>query len=90
MGAPTGLTASVSGRDITARWTPGDGATSQVPVVVNVADDTDYCLGALSSDASSYTCADLTEGATYVVMVIALGPGSSTGYRLSSILRVTL
>ena len=45
-------------------WTPPAAGTSQVAVVVNVADDTDYCLDTLPGiDASTYTCADRTAGA---------------------------
>ena len=87
LGAPTGLTTSVSGRNITVNWTPGYGTTAQVPIIVNAADDTDYCLTALSASASSYTCSNRTEGATYVALVIALGQNGSSSF---SFVRVTL
>ena len=50
-------------------------------VVVNVVDDTDYCLEVdFTGTANSYQCAGRTEGETYVVLVIALdGEG---GYAL--------
>ena len=50
-------------------------------MVVNVLDDTDYCLGFdATGGASSHECPGLSSGATYVVLVIALdGAG---GYRL--------
>ena len=50
-------------------------------VVVNVVDDTDYCLEVdFTGTANSYQCAGRTEGETYVVLVIALdGAG---GYAL--------
>ena len=71
--APTDVMATSSDGTITVSWTPGSGAASQVMVVVNVLDDTDYCLGfdPTGSD-SSYECAGVTAGATYVVLVIAL------------------
>ena len=62
-------------------WTPGSGASSQVIVAVNVLDDTDYCLGFdPTGGASSHECPGLSNGETYVVLVIALdGEG---GYAL--------
>ena len=42
--APTDVVATSADGTITVTWTPGSGAASQV-VVVNVLDDTDYCLG---------------------------------------------
>ena len=62
-------------------WTPAMNAASQVVIVVNAADDTDFCLGSLSGTASSYTCstADAATGSNYVGLVIALdGQGGST------------
>ena len=82
---PTGVMATVDAAGVpTVTWTPGDAATSQVVIVVNAADDTDYCLGVVAGDASSHTCTDaLTSGATYVVLVIALdGQG---GYELGNV-----
>ena len=44
-------------------WTPPAAGTAQVAVVVNAADDTDYCLDTLPGlDASRYTCAGRTAG----------------------------
>ena len=79
--APTNVAATSEGEKITVSWTPGAGAASQVIVAVNVLDDTDYCLGDdATGSASSHDCPDLTIGATYVVLVIALdGAGD---YRL--------
>ena len=71
--SPTDVVATSSGETITVLWTPGSGAASQVMVVVNVVDDTDYCLGFdVTGSGSSYECAGVTAGATYVVLVIAL------------------
>ena len=79
--APTDVAAAFSDGSITVSWTPGSGAASQVTVVVNVLDDTDYCLGFdATGSGSSYECEGVTAGATYVVLVIALdGEG---GYAL--------
>ena len=79
--APTMVAASSSGGTVTVMWTPGAQAASQVIVVVNHADTTDYCLEVdLTGTADSQVCDDLTVGATYVVLVIALdGQG---GYML--------
>ena len=79
--APTDVMATSSDGTITVSWTPGSGAASQVMVVVNVLDDTDYCLGFdATGSGSSYECEGVTAGATYVVLVIALdGQG---GYAL--------
>ena len=58
-------------------------------VVVNVADDTDYCLDTLPGlDASTYTCAGRTAGATYVALLIVLLPDG--GYTLANIVRFDL
>ena len=78
--APTDVMATSSDGTITVSWTPGSGAASQVIVVVNVLDDTDYCLGFdATGSGSSYECEGVA-GATYVVLVIALdGQG---GYAL--------
>ena len=78
---PTNVAASAADGTITATWTPGNAAASQVIVVVNVLDDTDYCLEVdFTGTAISYQCAGRTEGETYVVLVIALdGEG---GYAL--------
>ncbi len=63
-------------------WTPAANATSQIAIVVNVADDTDFCLApSLAASASSYTCTGVsgTAGTAYVGLVIALdGSGEST------------
>ena len=56
-------------------WTPAANAASQIAIVINAADDADYCLApALSGSTASYTCSDVsaTAGATYVGLVIAL------------------
>ncbi len=74
---------------IALSWTPPAAGTSQVAVVVNVADDTDYCLDTLPGlDASSYTCADRTAGQTYVALLIVLLPDG--GYTLANIVRFEL
>ena len=71
--APTDVMATSSDGTITVMWTPGSGSASQVTVVVNVLDDTDYCLGFdPTGSGSSYECEGVTAGATYVVLVIAL------------------
>ena len=70
-------------------WTPPAAGTSQVAVVVNVSDDTDYCLDTLPGlDASSYTCAGRRAGATYVALLIVLLPDG--GYTLANIVRFDL
>ena len=70
---PTNVAASAADGTITVTWTPGNAAVSQVIVVVNVADDTDYCLEVdFTGTANSYQCAGRTEGETYVALVIAL------------------
>ena len=78
---PTSVSASAADGTITVTWTPGNAAASQVIVVVNVVDDTDYCLEVdFTGTANSYQCAERTEGETYVALVIALdGEG---GYAL--------
>ena len=78
---PTNVAASAADGTITVTWTPGNAAASQVIVVVNVVDDTDYCLEVdFTGTANSYQCAGRTEGEIYVVLVIALdGAG---GYAL--------
>ena len=74
---------------IALSWTPPAAGTSQVAVVVNVADDTDYCLDTLPGlDASSYTCAGRIAGATYVALLIVLLPDG--GYTLANIVRFDL
>ena len=74
---------------IALSWTPPAAGTSQVAVVVNVADDTDYCLDTLPGlDASTYTCAGRTAGATYVALLIVLLPDG--GYTLANIVRFDL
>ena len=71
--APTDVVATSADGTITVSWTPGSGAASQVMVVVNAIDDTDYCLGFdATGSVSSYECEGVTAGATYVVLVIAL------------------
>ena len=70
-------------------WTPPAAGTSQVAVVVNAADDTDYCLETLPGlEASSYTCAGRTAGQTYVALLIVLLPDG--GYTLANIVRFEL
>ena len=70
-------------------WTPPAAGTAQVAVVVNAADDTDYCLDTLPGlDASTYTCADRTAGQTYVALLIVLLPDE--GYTLANIVRFEL
>ena len=61
-------------------WTTPAGAAAQIAIVVNAADDTDFCLAPLGGDASSYTCSRSdTTGKTYVGLVIAQdGRGGST------------
>ena len=74
---------------IALSWTPPAAGASQVAVVVNIADDTDYCLDTLPGlDASTYTCADRTAGATYVALLIVLLPDG--GYTLANIVRFDL
>ena len=74
---------------IALSWTPPAAGSSQVAVVVNVADDTDYCLDTLPGlDASSYTCAGRTAGQTYVALLIVLLPDG--GYTLANIVRFEL
>ena len=74
---------------IALSWTPPAAGTSQVAVVVNVADDTDYCLDTLPGlDTSSYTCAGRTAGQTYVALLIVLLPDG--GYTLANIVRFDL
>ena len=74
---------------IALSWTPPAAGASQVAVVVNVADDTDYCLDTLPGlDASTYTCAGRTAGATYVALLIVLLPDG--GYTLANIVRFDL
>ena len=70
-------------------WTPPAAGTAQVAVVVNVADDTDYCLDTLPGlEASSYTCTGRTAGQTYVALLIVLLPDG--GYTLANIVRFDL
>ena len=70
-------------------WTPPAAGTSQVAVVVNAADDTDYCLETLAGlGASRYACADRTAGQTYVALLIVLLPDG--GYTLANIVRFEL
>ena len=70
-------------------WTPPAAGTAQVAVVVNAADDTDYCLDTLPGlDASSYTCAGRRAGQTYVALLIVLLPDG--GYTLANIVRFDL
>ena len=61
-------------------WTAPAGASAQIAIVVNAADDTDFCLAPLGGDASSYTCSlSDTTGNVYVGLVIAQdGMGGST------------
>ena len=74
---------------IVLSWTPPAAGASQVAVVVNVADDTDYCLDTLPGlDASSYTCAGRRAGQTYVALLIVLLPDG--GYTLANIVRFYL
>ena len=70
-------------------WTPPAAGTAQVAVVVNAADDTDYCLETLAGlGASRYACADRTAGQTYVALLIVLLPDG--GYTLANIVRFEL
>ena len=74
---------------IALSWTPPAAGASQVAVVVNVADDTDYCLDTLPGlDASTYTCAGRRAGQTYVALLIVLLPDG--GYTLANIVRFDL
>ena len=79
LGAITDLALSNS---LELTWTPAVSATSQIAIVVNVADDTDFCLApSLAASASSYACtgASATAGTAYVGLVIALdGSGGSS------------
>ena len=62
-------------------WTPAVSATSQIAIVVNVADDTEFCLAPLAASASSYACTAITPtaGTAYVGLVTASdGSGGST------------
>ena len=62
-------------------WTPAANAASQIAIVINAADDSDYCLATLDGSDASYTCSDVsaTAGTTYVGLVIALdGSGGSS------------
>ena len=79
--APTMVEATSSGGTISVTWMPGALATSQVIIAVNTEDNTDYCLEVDTSGAlASHECENLTVGATYLVLVIALdGQG---GYML--------
>ena len=87
--APSGVGIAVDAAGApTVSWTAGDSAVSQVVIVVNAADDTDYCLDVVAGDASSHTCTDaLTSGATYVVLVIALD--DEGGYMLGNVVTHT-
>ena len=76
-------------------WSPLDaGVASHVVVVVNVNDDTDWCLTTLGASADTHTCTPgkAAAGSTYLALVIALHTGG--GYTLGGILptptRVTL
>ena len=83
--APSNVAATSTGGTITVMWTPGDLAASQIAIVVNAADDTDYCVSVplLAGDASTYECTGLTVGQSYVVLLIALdGQG---GYMLGNV-----
>jgi len=74
---------------IALSWTLPAAGTAQVAVVVNVADDTDYCLDTLPGlAASSYTCAGRRAGQTYVALLIVLLPDG--GYTLANIVRLDL
>ena len=67
------VAATSSGGTITINWTPGANAASQVIVVVNTVDDTDFCLHVDTSGVlSEHECPNLTAGQIYVVLVIAL------------------
>ena len=60
---PTNVVASAADGTITVTWRPGNAAVSQVIVVVNVVDDTDYCLEVdPTGSASSYQCAGRDRG----------------------------
>ena len=71
--APTSVAATSASGTITVNWMPGDLAASQVIIVVNATDDTDYCLHVdTSGTLAMHECPRLTAGQTYVVLVIAL------------------
>ena len=73
LGEPSMVAATSSGGTITINWTPGANAASQVIVVVNTVDDTDFCLHVDTSGVlSEHECPNLTAGQIYVVLVIAL------------------
>ena len=63
-------------------WTPAANAASQIAIVINAVDDTDYCLApALAGSTAFYTCSGVsaTAGTAYVGLVIALdGSGGSS------------
>ena len=82
--APSNVAATSSGGTVTVTWMPGAQSASQVIVAVNNADDTDYCLHVdTSGTLDSHDCENLTVGATYVVLLIALdGQG---GYMLGNV-----
>ena len=74
---------------IALSWTPPAAGTSQVAVLVNIADDTDYCLDTLPGlEASTYTCVGRTAGQTYVALLIVLLPDG--GYTLANIVQFEL
>ena len=71
--APSNVAATSSSGTVTVMWTPGAQAVSQIIIAVNVADTTDYCWHVdPSGTLASHDCENLTVGATYVVLVIAL------------------
>ena len=79
LGTVSDLAFSASAQLLT--WTAPAGAVRQFAIVVNAADDTDFCLGTLNGTASSYTCTDIdnTAGSVYVGLVIAQdSAGTST------------
>ena len=81
---PTNVRASSANGTVTVQWTHGSAWAMQVIVVVNVADDTDYCLQVDTSGTDQeFDCRGRTAGATYAVLVIGLdGQG---GYKVANV-----
>ena len=90
------MAAQVAGSNaIKVDWSPAEGNTGQIVIVVNRGDTTDYCLAAdLGASAKTYTCSEAsatyegTAGATYVALVIALQ--SDGGFTLGNLPTVML
>ena len=71
--APTMVAATSSSGTVTVTWTPGAQTASQIIIAVNAADTTDYCWHVdTSGTLASHDCENLTVGANYVLLVIAL------------------